>query len=69
MADQTPEMCKAGALWLELQPSVLVFQILTVPNFWKGDNEAELIQEILRAKARLSIPETTLYKNGSVKKK
>lgn len=38
MADQTPEMCRAGTLWLELQPGVLVFQSLTVPYFWKRVN-------------------------------
>lgn len=61
-------MCKAGAVWLELQLSVLVFQNLTVPNFTKGHNEAELIKEIFKAKARFLIPETKLYRTESVEK-
>ena len=61
-------MCKAGAVWLELQPNVLVFENLTVPNFPKGYNEAELIKEICKAKARFLIPETRLYRTKNVGK-
>ena len=61
-------MCKAGAIWLELQLTVLVFQNLTVPNFPKGRNEAELIKEKFKAKARFLIPETRLCRTESVEK-
>lgn len=61
-------MCKADTVWLELQLTVLVFQNLTVPNFPKGHNEAELIKEKFKAKARFLIPETRLCRTESVEK-
>lgn len=35
---------------------------VSVPNFWKGDNEASAIQDIFEVEARLLIPENRIQK-------
>lgn len=40
-----------------------------MPSFWKGDNTAELTQEIFKDKASLLIPESRIYRNESIYKK
>lgn len=64
-----PRDVQAGSRWLELRPGILVFQSLTMPYFWKGDNEAELVRQNFKGKTRLLMPEIRiLCRNENLKK-